>query len=84
MVRWSVEDMYIIYTDMELEDTWKNMELPADRITDRDVRHLVTLADTECYEQYHDRDEDVRGRGAGFPRNYANTSLGFARRDTVK
>ena len=61
MVRGSVEDMYIIYTDKELEDTWKNMELPPDRITDRDIRHLVTLADTECYEQYHDRDEDVGG-----------------------
>ena len=37
--------------------TWN---CPPDRITDRDVRHLVTLADTKCYEEYHDRDEDVQ------------------------
>ena len=61
MVRRSVEDMYTIYTDKELEDTWKNMKSYSDRITDRDVRHLVTLADMGCYEQYRDRGEDVPG-----------------------
>ena len=39
----------------------KNMKLSSDRITDRDVRHLVTLADMGCYEQYRDRGEDVGG-----------------------
>ena len=53
--------MYTIYTDKELEDTWKNMKSYSDRITDRDVRHLVTLADMGCYEQYRDRGEDVPG-----------------------
>ena len=39
----------------------KNMKLSSDRITDRDVRHLVTLADMGCYKQYRDRGGDVGG-----------------------
>lgn len=53
--------MHIIFSDEELEARWKARELPADRITDRDVRHLATLADMESYEQYHERGEGYLG-----------------------
>lgn len=53
--------MHIIFTDEELEARWKAMGLPPDRIMDRDIRHLATLADMESYEQYHERGEGYLG-----------------------
>lgn len=52
---------YELMTDEELEAGWKAMELPAERIMDRDIRHLATLADMECYDQYRNRKEGMLG-----------------------
>ena len=44
--------MDIIFTDDEFEVRWMNMKLSFHGIFDRDIWHLATLADMECYEQY--------------------------------
>lgn len=49
--------MDIMYTDTDFEVRWMNMKLPGDRMIDRDIWHLATLADMECYEQFCNHEE---------------------------
>jgi hypothetical protein len=49
--------MEFMDTDVDFEFRWMNMRLPGDRMIDRDVWHLATLANMECYEQFCNHEE---------------------------